>query len=77
MPFGPPSGARVCIIEKNAMGGICTQRGCIPTKHLHSIGDIIRRTVAAKKHGINATLPDEVGSTIDLLKGFWVGGRNS
>jgi dihydrolipoamide dehydrogenase len=49
-------GARVCIIEKNGIGGTCTQRGCIPTKYLHSLGDIVRRTAAAKKNGINATI---------------------
>jgi dihydrolipoamide dehydrogenase len=49
-------GARVCIIEKNGMGGTCTQRGCIPTKYLHSLGDIVRRTAAAKKNGLNATI---------------------
>ena len=42
-------GARVCIIEKNGMGGTCTQRGCIPTKYLHSLGDIVRRTAACQK----------------------------
>jgi dihydrolipoamide dehydrogenase len=49
-------GAKTCIIEKNGMGGTCTQRGCIPTKYLHSLGDIVRRTAAVKKNGINATL---------------------
>ena len=49
-------GAKTCIIEKNGMGGTCTQRGCIPTKYLHSLGEIVRRTAAAKKNGINATI---------------------
>jgi dihydrolipoamide dehydrogenase len=49
-------GAKTCIIERNGMGGTCTQRGCIPTKYLHSIGDILRRTAGAKKNGINATI---------------------
>jgi dihydrolipoamide dehydrogenase len=49
-------GAKTCIIEKNGMGGTCTQRGCIPTKYLHSLGDIVRRTAGAKKNGINATI---------------------
>lgn len=49
-------GAKTCIIEKNGMGGTCTQRGCIPTKYLHSLGDIVRRTAAAKKNGINSTI---------------------
>jgi dihydrolipoamide dehydrogenase len=46
-------GGNVCLIEKNGLGGTCTQRGCIPTKYLHSLGDIIRRATGAKKHGLN------------------------
>jgi dihydrolipoamide dehydrogenase len=49
-------GGKICIIEKNGMGGTCTQRGCIPTKYLHSFGDIIRRATAAKKNGVNASI---------------------
>src|SRR5713226_1282517 len=49
-------GAKTCIIERNGMGGTCTQRGCIPTKYLHSLGDILRRTAGAKKNGINAAI---------------------
>ncbi|MDQ3840333.1 MAG: dihydrolipoyl dehydrogenase [Thermoproteota archaeon] len=49
-------GAKVCLIEKNGLGGTCTQRGCIPTKYLHSLGEIVRRTNSAKKSGINATV---------------------
>lgn len=57
-------GAEVCLIEKNGLGGICTQRGCIPTKYLHSLGDIIRRTNSARKNGIDAT----VQIRYDLMK---------
>jgi dihydrolipoamide dehydrogenase len=46
-------GAKVCLIEKNGLGGVCTQRGCIPTKYLHSMGDIIRKGKSAKKNGIS------------------------
>ena len=42
-------GGNVCLIEKNGLGGTCTQRGCIPTKYLHSLGDIMRRADGAKK----------------------------
>jgi dihydrolipoamide dehydrogenase len=45
---------KICIIEKNGFGGTCTQRGCIPTKYLHSIGDIIRRSASARKDGLKA-----------------------
>jgi dihydrolipoamide dehydrogenase len=57
-------GAEVCLIEKNGLGGICTQRGCIPTKYLHSLGDLIRRTNSARRNGIDAT----VQIRYDLMK---------
>jgi dihydrolipoamide dehydrogenase len=47
-------GGKICIIEKNGFGGTCTQRGCIPTKYLHSIGDIIRKSANARKDGLKA-----------------------
>jgi dihydrolipoamide dehydrogenase len=47
-------GGKVCIIEKNGLGGTCTQRGCIPTKYLHSIGDIMRRSTTARRDGLKA-----------------------
>ncbi len=49
-------GAKVCLLEKNGLGGTCTQNGCIPTKYLHSMGDIIRKAKSSKKNGINAMI---------------------
>ena len=49
-------GGKVCIIEKNGLGGTCTQRGCISTKYLHSIGHIMRRCAAARRDGLKAYL---------------------
>ncbi len=49
-------GGNVCLIEKNGLGGTCTHRGCIPTKYLHSLGDLVRRTTLAKKYGLNAKI---------------------
>jgi dihydrolipoamide dehydrogenase len=46
-------GGNVCLIEKNGLGGTCTQRGCIPTKYLHSLGDTMRRAARAKNSGLN------------------------
>jgi dihydrolipoamide dehydrogenase len=46
-------GGNVCLIERNGLGGTCTQRGCIPTKYLHSSADIMRRAAGAKKNGLN------------------------
>jgi dihydrolipoamide dehydrogenase len=46
-------GGKVCLVEKNGLGGTCTQRGCIPTKYLHSLGDTMKRAARAKKNGLN------------------------
>jgi dihydrolipoamide dehydrogenase len=49
-------GGNVCLIEKDGLGGTCTQRGCIPTKYLHSLGDTVRRAKGAKKNGLNVQI---------------------
>ena len=49
-------GGKVCIIEKNGFGGTCTQRGCIPTKYLHSVGDFVRKASMSKSYGINSKI---------------------
>ncbi len=49
-------GAKVCVVEKNGLGGTCTHRGCIPTKYLHSMGDIVRKAKSAKKFGIDCNI---------------------
>ena len=56
-------GGEVCIIEKNGLGGTCTQRGCIPTKYLHSIGEIMRRSSAARKDGLKVQIELDYGTT--------------
>lgn len=37
-------GARVCLIEQGSLGGVCLNRGCIPTKALHSLAHTIVQT---------------------------------
>jgi len=49
-------GGRVCIVEKNGFGGTCTQRGCIPTKYLHSVGDFVRKASMSKSYGIDSKI---------------------
>jgi len=49
-------GGKVCIVEKNGFGGTCTQRGCIPTKYLHSVGDFVRKASMSKSYGINSKI---------------------
>jgi len=49
-------GGKVCIVEKNGFGGTCTQRGCIPTKYLHSVGDFVRKASMSKSYGIDTKI---------------------
>jgi len=49
-------GGKVCIVEKNGFGGACTQRGCIPTKYLHSVGDFVGKASMSKSYGIDSKI---------------------
>jgi len=67
-------GVKVCVVEKGGLGGTCTQTGCIPTKYLHSMGDIIRKAKSAKKFGITSsveidypTLKNKMNATVSKL----------
>ena len=67
-------GGKVCIVEKNGFGGTCTQRGCIPTKYLHSVADIIRKMSMSKAYGIDSKtdlnykiLKSKMFTTVDKL----------
>lgn len=50
-------GGKVCLIEMNGLGGTCTLRGCIPTKFLHSVGSILRKTSELNRVGVFASNP--------------------
>ena len=49
---GVQRGARVCLIEREKLGGTCLQHGCIPTKAYHSTAQLLRRLLSAEEHGI-------------------------
>jgi dihydrolipoamide dehydrogenase len=50
-------GGKAGLIEMNGLGGTCTQRGCIPTKFLHSIGSFLRKSRELNRAAIFATDP--------------------
>ena len=52
-------GARVILVEEDAVGGICLNHGCIPTKALVACADLVRRIRQAKAFGI-ATEPPRI-----------------
>jgi dihydrolipoyl dehydrogenase len=45
-------GARVCLIEKAEVGGVCMNRGCIPTKSLVAFAELYERTKSAAAFGV-------------------------
>lgn len=49
-------GAKVCVVEKDKVGGTCLNRGCIPTKSILSSIKVLSLITEAEKYGI------EVGS---------------
>ncbi|MEI6757625.1 MAG: dihydrolipoyl dehydrogenase [Chlorobium sp.] len=55
------AGMKVCIIEKGALGGVCVNWGCIPTKALLRSGELFDLVKKSASYGLNIQ-----GSTIDL-----------
>jgi dihydrolipoamide dehydrogenase len=45
-------GANTCIIEKDKVGGVCLNRGCIPTKALIASSEAFNKMKHAAKYGI-------------------------
>ncbi|MEE8339393.1 MAG: dihydrolipoyl dehydrogenase, partial [Xanthomonadales bacterium] len=61
-------GLRVALIERYpALGGVCLNVGCIPSKALLHAGRVIDEAAAMKKHGISFGEPS---IDLDKLRGF-------
>ena len=45
-------GAKVCVVEKDNLGGTCLNRGCIPTKALVASASLLSQIKQASKFGI-------------------------
>jgi dihydrolipoamide dehydrogenase len=58
------NGLRVVLFEKNALGGVCLNEGCIPTKTLLYSAKILDNTKTAAKYGIGV----EGSTSFDLEK---------
>lgn len=50
-------GMRTAVIEKDALGGICLNWGCIPTKALLRSADVLRLVKDAASFGVNTGTP--------------------
>ncbi len=51
------SGMQVAIVEEGPMGGTCLNRGCIPTKILIHIADVLKTIRTADEFGIKVSKP--------------------
>ena len=50
-------GGRVALIENDTVGGVCTNRGCIPTKFLLGSAELLESIRKAKNFGITVSNP--------------------
>jgi len=48
------AGKKVALIEKDAIGGVCLNRGCIPSKTYLYLVELLENFKKAKRHGIEA-----------------------
>jgi dihydrolipoamide dehydrogenase len=46
-------GAKVCLIERAEVGGVCLNRGCIPTKILTNFAELLEKTRTFRRLGIH------------------------
>lgn len=58
-------GAKVALIEKNMVGGVCLNSGCIPTKSLIKSAEVFQNAKSASNFGINI---DKNTITFDWVK---------
>jgi dihydrolipoamide dehydrogenase len=62
-------GKKVAIIEKEALGGICLNWGCIPTKALLKSAQVYEYLKHAQAYGINATGTHDFGAVVSRSRG--------
>ena len=56
---------KVCLIEKEWVGGTCLNIGCIPTKALISSAEVVDLTKRSKDFGVD--IAGEVGFSLDRI----------
>jgi dihydrolipoamide dehydrogenase len=61
-------GAKVAVVEMDLLGGVCVNRGCIPTKTWLKAAESVRAVKMAEKYGVKATLESIDFDTILMNK---------
>ncbi len=62
-------GKKVAIIEKESLGGVCLNWGCIPTKALLKSAQVYEYLKHANAYGINATGEHDFGAVVNRSRG--------
>ena len=55
---GAQLGLKVAIVEREALGGICLNWGCIPTKSFLRSAEVLKIIKGSEKYGIKSKLGD-------------------
>ena len=55
--YGASAGLKVALVEKDALGGTCLNRGCIPAKAFLETAAVQRHVEHAAEFGIDASAP--------------------
>ncbi len=62
-------GFKVAVIEKESLGGVCLNWGCIPTKALLKSAQVYEYVKHSADYGINATGTHDFGGVIKRSRG--------
>lgn len=49
-------GAGVCLVEKEKLGGVCLNWGCIPTKTLHALAHLVKQSSTGGEAGVEGKI---------------------
>ncbi|MFB6168116.1 MAG: dihydrolipoyl dehydrogenase [Haloferacaceae archaeon] len=66
---GAQHGLDVTLVERDAYGGTCLNRGCIPSKALVSVGNLAHDAGSAEEMGVHADPAVDMGQTAAWLSG--------
>ena len=77
-------GKSVLLVEKSHLGGVCLNRGCIPTKSLLHSAKLYKRTLEGEQFGLKADFEErnvsffaDPAASNAKVKLFWIGAGNN
>src|ERR1700749_3904765 len=64
-------GMKTAVVEREHLGGICLNWGCIPTKALLRSAEVLHNSQHAKDYGLtlNVTITPDVGAVVKRSRG--------